>query len=55
VGRLAKQAGAKRLVLTHFNPLDNDAQLAELLAQVHKGFPGAELGYDGMVIDLGKQ
>ena len=43
-GRIARDAGVKRLVLIHVNPLqDSDEKLAETARQ---NFPGAQVGLD---------
>ena len=48
-GRLAKDAGAKRLLLTHFNPkYDPDA----LLAEAREAFPAAEIARLGALFAL---
>lgn len=49
VAQTAKAAGVKRLVLTHFNPMD-DSDDPIGLPTVRKIFPKAELAYDGMEI-----
>ena len=51
VARLAAAAGAKRLVLVHFNPLETgDDPIG--LAAVQTIFPGAVLGADGMAVEF---
>jgi len=44
-GRVAKEAGVKRLVLVHLPPLDGKAH--EWLAAARESFPAAVLGSDG--------
>lgn len=51
VARVASQAGAKRLVLLHFNPLDESADPVDL-AVARAVFPATELGFDGMELDF---
>jgi ribonuclease BN (tRNA processing enzyme) len=49
-GRIAREAGAKRLVLIHINPLqESDETLAE---SAHREFAGAEVGVDLASIPL---
>jgi ribonuclease BN (tRNA processing enzyme) len=49
-GRIAREAGAKRLVLIHINPLqESDEALAE---SAHREFAGAEVGVDLASIPL---
>lgn len=48
--RLAKEAGAKRLWLTHFSPAMQDPE--EHLEAVRAIFPNTEAGKDGMKIEL---
>lgn len=43
-GKLARDAGVKRLLLTHFNPKYNPA---DLLAEAQAFFPGAEIAASG--------
>jgi ribonuclease Z len=50
VGRVAAAARAKRLVLTHFDPLADATQPIDLAA-IRTIFPATELGYDGMQIE----
>ena len=51
VAETAKAAGVKRLVLTHFNPMDaTDDPIG--LPTIRKIFSKAELGYDGMEVDF---
>ena len=51
VATIAKQAAVKRLVLLHFNPLDNSTDPIDLPA-ARAIFPATELGFDGMAIDF---
>lgn len=48
---VAKEAGVKRLVLTHISPRYSEVE--ELLAQAKRVFPSTEIAYDGMSLDLG--
>ncbi len=51
VAQTARVAGVKRLVLTHVNPAtDIDDPIG--MPTIRKIFPGAELGYDGMVLEF---
>src|SRR5262249_12840343 len=51
VAQVAAKAGAKRLVLTHFDPL-NDADDPIDLAVARRVFPATELGADHMAIEF---
>lgn len=51
VGLVAAQAGVKRLVLTHFDSLDESDDPVGIAA-VRANFPAAELGRDGMEIEF---
>jgi ribonuclease BN (tRNA processing enzyme) len=51
VAAVAKAAGVKRLVLMHFNPLDDSHDPIDLAA-ARAIFPATELGFDGMAIDF---
>ncbi len=51
VAEVAARAAAKRLVLLHFNPLDESSDPIDLPA-ARRIFPAAELGYDGMELEL---
>ena len=51
VASVTKAAGVKRLVLLHFNPLDDSADPIDLPA-ARAIFPATDLGYDGMTIDF---
>src|SRR4051794_20362192 len=51
VAEVAKAAGAKRLLLTHFDPLD-DADDPIDLAAARRIFPAAELGVDRMAVEF---
>ncbi len=50
-GRVARQAGARRLVLTHLSTR-YDADPSPLLAQAGEEFPGAEVARDGMIVEI---
>jgi len=54
---VAKQAGAKKLVLFHHDPSHGDDQMDELLAQArcaatYAGVESVDAAYEGMVIEL---
>jgi ribonuclease BN (tRNA processing enzyme) len=51
VASVAKAAGVKRLVLLHFNPLDDSADPIDLSA-ARAIFPATELGFDDMTIEF---
>lgn len=51
VASVAKAAGVKRLVLLHFNPLDDSDDPVDLPA-ARAVFPAAEIGFDGMAIEF---
>jgi ribonuclease BN (tRNA processing enzyme) len=51
VAQTARAAGVKRLVLTHVNPA-TDVEDPIGMPAIRKVFPGAELGYDGMLLDF---
>jgi ribonuclease Z len=50
-GRVARGAGARRLVLTHLSSR-YDSDPSPLLEQAGEEFPGAEVARDGMVIEI---
>jgi phosphoribosyl 1,2-cyclic phosphodiesterase len=50
--RAAKAAGAKRLVITHHDPLHNDQFLRDLEADVRKLFSATDFAREGMTIEL---
>jgi ribonuclease Z len=50
-GRVACQAGARRLVLTHLSTR-YDADPSPLAAQAGEEFPGAVVAHDGMVVEV---
>jgi ribonuclease Z len=50
-GRVAREAGARRLVLTHLSTR-YDADPSPLAAQAGEEFPGARVAHDGMVIEV---
>lgn len=51
VAQAAARAAAGRLVLLHFNPLDESDDPIDLAA-ARRHFPNTELGYDGMAIEV---
>jgi ribonuclease BN (tRNA processing enzyme) len=48
---VAKEAGVKRLVLLHFNPLDESDDPVDLAA-AREIFPATDLGFDGMSVEF---
>ncbi|QDV75977.1 MBL fold metallo-hydrolase [Botrimarina mediterranea] len=52
--RTAVAAGAKRLVMMHFNPRASEADEARALAEAREVFPTAEYGCDGMVMTISR-
>lgn len=50
--KLAKEAGAKRLALTHFSPRYTDRQIKDLLPEAQEVFAESFLCYDGLYIEL---
>lgn len=50
--RAAKAAGARRLVITHHDPLHYDAKLREMEESVQKLFPQAQFAREGMEIEI---
>lgn len=50
--RAAKAAGARRLVITHHDPLHYDAKLREMEESVQKLFPNALFAREGMEIEI---
>ncbi|HEX8186753.1 MAG TPA: ribonuclease Z, partial [Pyrinomonadaceae bacterium] len=57
-GRVAKEAGARRLVLTHLSPRyfpGNQTGPEELLQEARAVFPGAELAHDFLSVDVGRR
>ena len=56
--RVAKEAGARRLVLTHFSPRyfpGNQTGPEELLREARAVFPDAELAHDFLSVDVGRR
>jgi ribonuclease Z len=51
VAQVAAKAGVKRLVLTHFDSLDESDDPIDL-AIARRIFPATELGYDGMAVEF---
>ena len=54
-GRVAKESGARRLVLTHLSPRyfpGNQTGPEELLQEARAVFPGAELAHDFLSVDV---
>ncbi len=57
-GRVAKEADARRLVLTHFSPRyfpGNQTSLEDLLGEARAVFPAAELAHDFLDVDVGRR
>jgi phosphoribosyl 1,2-cyclic phosphodiesterase len=50
--KIAKLAGAKRLVLYHHDPTQNDAAVREKEARARAIFPDVIAAYEGLVIDV---
>jgi len=50
-GRVAREAGARRLILTHLSSR-YDADPSPLLQQAGEEFPGAEVALDGLCLEL---
>jgi ribonuclease BN (tRNA processing enzyme) len=51
--KLAKAAGAKKLVLYHHDPTQNDAAVAEKERRARELFASCEAAREGLVIELG--
>jgi ribonuclease Z len=51
VAQVAAAAGARRLILTHFDPQDDSPDPIRL-SSARRVFPATELGYDGMEIEF---
>jgi ribonuclease Z len=51
VAQVAAKAGVRRLILTHFDSLDESDDPVDLAA-ARRVFPATELGYDGMEIEF---
>jgi ribonuclease Z len=51
VAEVAARAGVRRLVLLHFNPLDDSPDPIDL-PTARRIFPATELGYDGMALEF---
>ena len=51
VARVAATAGVKKMILVHFNSLDESDDPVDL-AVAHRIFPSVEIGYDGMAIEF---
>ncbi|HWS88598.1 MAG TPA: ribonuclease Z [Pyrinomonadaceae bacterium] len=54
-GRVAREAGARRLVITHISPRyfpGNETGPEELLKEAQAVFPGAELAHDFLSVDV---
>lgn len=51
VGQICKQAGVKKLILTHINPALGD-QTSAVIEESSLFFPGAQLATDGRVFEL---
>jgi len=50
--RAAKAAGAKRLIITHHDPLHNDEKLKDMEAQAKKLFNRTEFAREGMIVEI---
>ncbi len=50
--RAAKAAGARRLIITHHDPLHNDKFLREKEAEIQRLFANTQFAREGMVIEL---
>ncbi len=50
--RAAKAAGAKKLAITHHDPLHNDAKLREMEKHTQQLFPNAVFAREGMTIEI---
>ncbi|HMM59187.1 MAG TPA: MBL fold metallo-hydrolase [Candidatus Rifleibacterium sp.] len=50
--RAAKAAGAKRLIITHHDPLHNDEKLKEMETQAKKLFNRTEFAREGMIVEI---
>jgi phosphoribosyl 1,2-cyclic phosphodiesterase len=50
--KIAKLAGAKRLVLYHHDPMQNDAAVREKEARAKGLFPDVIAAYEGLVLDV---
>ncbi len=50
--KLARRAGVKRLVLSHFNPDHNDARVAELVRLARKEFPRTMPAREGRTVRI---
>jgi len=50
--KLAKKAGAKKLILWHHDPLHNDDFIDELQNKAREAFPDAHAAFEGMEIKL---
>ena len=54
-GRVGREAGARRLVITHISPRyfpGNETGPEELLQEAQAVFPGAELAHDFLSVDV---
>lgn len=50
--KAANAAGARQLVLTHYDPMYDDATVDEIGRRAQNWYRGAQLAYEGMTIDL---
>jgi len=50
--RAAKAAGVKRLIITHHDPLHDDARIKEMEASMQKLFANSQFAREGMQIEL---
>lgn len=51
--KLARKAGVKNLVLSHFNPDHEDRRVSELVRQARKEFPRTTAAREGRIVRLG--
>jgi len=50
--RLAQACNVKQLVMTHHDPIHDDAKVAEMEQAAQQQFPGASAAFEGLTIDL---
>jgi ribonuclease BN (tRNA processing enzyme) len=50
--RIAREAGAKKLYLTHHDPLHNDDFIRQMEAEARKDFPETYAAYEGLILEL---
>jgi ribonuclease BN (tRNA processing enzyme) len=49
---VARQSGAKRLMLFHHEPTYNDEKIAEIEMEAREWFPNTDAAYEGLEIVL---